>query len=414
MRRQILFPIIATILFISALSLSAQTLNMGNALGVPNSSDLNGGPVRTNIDLNAPASATGTITTVTYSWSSTPCTNAFKIKFFRRSGDTLTMITERGPFSSAADNHITLSPAVSVLQGDLIGITRVASCGNSGTLSGIVNEGYVQYTSDVTGSVSLAAGTRAGAVLGVAGSGTATEAVAQIITVVGSTAGGFGSNFKTGVQLFNGRPGGGSISGRLVFHRAGANGSAADPSFPYTLSGGQVLSVADIVASLGQTGLGSMDLILAAGQTAPTAVVRVFNDAGSAGTSGLTEDLIQLALPVDSRIMPAGATGYMVTPPDPTKARFNIGVRALFGGATVTATLKDSTGATIVSVTKSYPPTWFEQVDSTTFFNGTAIGANQSITISVSSGAAIIYGSTNDNITNDPSVQFVKVAFAIA
>jgi hypothetical protein len=38
---------------------------------------------------------------------------------------------------------------------------------------------------------------------------------------------------------------------------------------------------------------------------------------------------------------------------------------------------------------------------------------NASIEISVSSGSAIIYGATIDNVTNDSSIQFARVVFAI-
>jgi hypothetical protein len=42
------------------------------------------------------------------------------------------------------------------------------------------------------------------------------------------------------------------------------------------------------------------------------------------------------------------------------------------------------------------------------------IGANNIVQISVSSGSAIINGSTTDNTTNDPAIQVMTVAFAIA
>jgi len=79
-----------------------------------------------------------------------------------------------------------------------------------------------------------------------------------------------------------------------------------------------------------------------------------------------------------------------------------------------TAVLRDTNGTALKTVTKSYLPNWFEQVDSTTFFAGTAVGANQSISITVSVGSAIVYGSTTDNINNDPNIQFAVALFGIA
>src|SRR3954466_599515 len=199
-------------------SLFAQ-LTIGAAFsGAPNGSDQNVAPTRTDIDLTGPASGTGTVTSVHVFWSSTGCSNAIKIKFFRRSGNTLTMTTERGPFSSVGtDNNFTMSPAVPVQQGDLIGVARVAACGNAGTFFGFTSAGHVEFPSDVTGSVDLSAGTT-GAPLALSGSGpTPTEQIRGYIPVVGSTAGGLGSNFKTSMQLLYGAAGSsGSITGRAA------------------------------------------------------------------------------------------------------------------------------------------------------------------------------------------------------
>jgi hypothetical protein len=109
-----------------------------------------------------------------------------------------------------------------------------------------------------------------------------------------------------------------------------------------------------------------------------------------------------------------GATAVLLTPTDVTHTRFNIGVRTLFSGATFTATLRNQDGTVVTSVTKTYAPNYFEQVSVESFLGGVTIGANQMIVIQVSDGSAIIYGSTTDNVTNDPSVQFAVVVYAIA
>ncbi|MEA2344558.1 MAG: hypothetical protein QOF63_2727 [Thermoanaerobaculia bacterium] len=402
----------AVILLTSA-PLFAQ-LTIGNSFSSsPNASDLNIAATRTDIDLAGPASGTGTVTSVHVYWSQAGCSNAIKIKFFRRSGNTLTMTAERGPFSSVgADNNFTMSPAVPVQQGDLIGVARVASCGNPGTFFGFASAGHVEFPSDVTGSVDLSTGIT-GAPLALSGSGpAATEQVRGYIPVVGSTAGGLGSNFKTSMQLLFGAPTSiGSITGRLVFHPAGASGSSSDPSLSYTVAAGQVVTFPDVVAAFGRSGLGSVDLIAGPSATKPVIITRVFNDAGALGSAGLTEEVID---PTDPRVIPAGFTGFLVTPVDPTKTRFNIGVRTFFSGATITAVLRDTNGTALKTVSKTYLPNFFEQVDSTSFFAGTVIGPNQSISITVGGGSAIVYGSTTDNITNDPNIQFAVALFGIA
>jgi hypothetical protein len=404
----------SVVLLLTSAPLFAQ-LNIGSSFsGSPNASDLNIAATRTDVDLVGPASGTGTVTSVHVYWSQAGCSNAIKIKFFRRSGNTFTMTAERGPFSSVgADNTFTMSPAVPVQQGDLIGVARVAACGNPGTFFGFPTAGHVEFPSDVTGSVDLSAGTSSGAPLALSGTGPSpTEQIRGYIPVVGSTAGGLGSNFKTSMQLLFGAPtSSGSITGKLVFHPAGASGNSSDPTLSYTVAAGQVVTFPDVVAAFGRSGLGSVDLIAAPSATKPVIITRVFNDAGVLGSAGLTEDVID---PSDTRVIPAGFTGFLVTPVDPTKTRFNIGVRTFFSGATITAVLRDTNGVALKTVTKTYLPNFFEQVDSTSFFAGTAVGPNQSISITVGGGSAVVYGSTTDNTTNDPNIQFAVALFGIA
>ncbi|MEA2164576.1 MAG: hypothetical protein QOK37_2703 [Thermoanaerobaculia bacterium] len=324
------------------------------------------------------------------------------------------MTAERGPFSSVgADNTFTMSPSVPVQQGDLIGVARVAACGNPATFFGFPTAGHVEFPSDVTDSADISAGTFSGAPLALSGSGPPpTEQVRGSIPVVGSTAGGLGSNFKTSMQLLYGAASStGTISGKLLFHAAGTSGASTDPTIAYNITAGQVVALPDVVAAFGRSGLGSIDIIAAPAATKPVIITRVFNDAGALGTAGLTEEVID---PTDPRVIPTGFTGFLVTPVDPTKTRFNIGVRTFFSGATITAVLRDTNGNALKTVSKTYLPNWFEQVDSTTFFGGTVIGPNQSISITVGGGSAVVYGSTTDNVTNDPNIQFAVALFGIA
>src|SRR5207247_4489836 len=114
------------------------------------------------------------------------------------------------------------------------------------------------------------------------------SALSSIVPVVGSTRGGFGSNFKTSMQLTNSTPW--PIKGTLVFHPAGRSALDGDPSLPYSLSNFQTLSYEDVVAQLGQNGLGSMD-VMSTSSAAPIITVRVYNDGGAAGTSGFIEEV---------------------------------------------------------------------------------------------------------------------------
>ncbi|HEX7192725.1 MAG TPA: hypothetical protein VF381_14250 [Thermoanaerobaculia bacterium] len=413
MKLRVVFLFVLT--FLVAPLTFGQALTMGVDIASPNSSDSAIAPTRTDISLDNPATATGNVASVKVYWSSAGCTNALKIKFFRRVGDNLTLTSERGPFSTTASvNTYAMTPPVAVQQGDLIGVARVGTCGNAGSLVGIVAAGYIVYGSDVTGTVSISGGTRVGSAISLSGSGTSTEAVAAILPAVGSVTGTFGSSFKTSLQLLNPGPGSSTMTGRLVFHQAGVAGSSSDTSYSYSVAAGQVLTLPDLGTAMGTTGLGSLDMIVATGGGKPQVIARVYNDAGTAGTAGFFEEPVT---PADSgaggRVISMGTTAFMITPVEPARTRLNIGVRTLVSGAQLSAQLLDNAGHVLASVTKTYTANYFEQVDATGFFGGVPVGASQIIKISVGDGSAIIYGSTTDNVTNDPSVQYAIAAFAI-
>lgn len=398
------------------LPLFAVTLTIGNESVTVTSSDGNVGAVRTDIDLVHPATHTGSVSSARLYWSSTSCTSALKIKFFRRVGDTLTMTAERGPFTPTTNYYTaTLTPAVSVHQGDLIGITRIANCGNAGAVTGFPSEGFLQYASDVTGSVAMSAAVaHQGGVLAIGAHGTVTEWMARVIPVVGSLTGGFGSQFRTEMQFFNPQTSGSMVC-KVVFHPAGTAGSTSDTTRLVTLDPGEVFSTPDVVVAMGQTGIGSLDISVPAGQNVPIILTRVYNDAGADGTSSLTEEPIVVSQDIEiyTKLLARGVTGFLVAPRDPARTRFNIGVRTLYSGATIHVTVRNRDGVVLRTATRTYTANYFVQTDVASFTGGPITG-DESIQISISSGSAIVYGSTTDNTTNDPAIQFAFGVFAIA
>ena len=398
--------------FLAAGPLAAQVLQMGNDIASPNAADAGTADVRTDIDLVTPATATGSIDTASFVWSAFPCASTVKIKVFRRQADTLHFVDERGPFDvTGGTTTVALTPPIAVEQGDLLGLSRVANCGNPTSLTGIVSAGYVVYDGDVNTDVSLSgADVNGPGILALHATGTATETIARVIPAAGSTPGNFGSFFRTGVQLTN--PWISTVSGRFVYHPAGVSGTSGDPILNFTVAPGATISYADLVQTMGQSGLGSLDVVVAAGESLPVIVARVYNDAGTSGTSGFTEEAMDPSGQNESRLLFAGSTSILIAPPDAADLRFNVGVRSLLSGAVVTFRQRDASGAVIRSVTKTYGPTFYEQQPASTLLGG-PIGADDSIEISVSGGSAFIYGATIDNTTNDPSIQFARVAFAI-
>ena len=381
--------------------------------------DRAGAVVRTDISLDNPATKSGIMNLVKLRWSKDNCSNAFKVKFFRRVGDTLTMTAERGPFTStsftvfnAGVTSVTLDPPVDVQQGDFIGIARVADCGNVLGMNngpGFEGYGYVQYDGDVQGSVDVNAGSRIDhQIQFVWAGGIDSETTVATLPAVGSAKGRFGSSFKTTLQLLNNDARTSVLKGRLVFHPIGVPGSPNDPSIPYSLQYGGVLTIADLGASFGVNGLGSVDITTLRGfYGIPQVVAHVYNDNGAGGTAGFNEDAI---LMTDNgtpggRIVRRLTRSFMAMPPDPSHVRVNLGVRTFSRGATIHAQLLENLGRVIADVTKTYPANYLEQVDAGSFF-GFPIGPDELVSFSVLDGDAIIYGTTTDNVTNDSAAQF--------
>jgi streptogramin lyase len=224
----------------------------------------------------------------------------------------------------------------------------------------------------------------------------------RILPVVGSTAGVGGSFFKTSVQLHNSTST--SISGRIVFHPSGVSGSGSDLALSYSLLPGQTQSIADLLPAMGRSGLGSADIEVTSGSV-PAATVRVFNDAGAAGTTGFTEE----AMRTEEALRP-GQSGVLLLPVDLTSFRFNLGVRTLEAGASATLTLRDASGAIVSAVPHGLPATYHEQQSAAALLGVTTLPPGGSISISVGAGSAIFYGATVDNTTGDPSLQIARAA----
>jgi hypothetical protein len=221
-----------------------------------------------------------------------------------------------------------------------------------------------------------------------------------IVPTAASTAGAFGSFFRTTVRLHNPRDT--PISGKLVFRPAGSSGSPADPSLAYSLAYHETKVIADFLPAVNAGGSGSIDLFATTGP-APVVDTRVFNDGGGAGTTGVTEAAVKPAAALRQ-----GDRGVLLVPPSLASQRLNVGVRTLGSGAALTVTVKSSTGAVLKQLSKSYGATLYEQKSLSDFLGGAVLSGNESLLVQVTAGAAIVYGATGDNVTNDPSLQVAR------
>ena len=215
-----------------------------------------------------------------------------------------------------------------------------------------------------------------------------------IVPVVAALPGAFGARFTTSMQLSNPYPF--AISGRLVVHPAGAAASAGDPSIAYSLAPFETKVISDLIAS----GSGSVDV--RAGVGAAPAIVTTLTD-----TTSSNRLQIPALDPADA--LTTGARGTLITPADPQKQRFNIGIRTLGSGAALRIRLHDQSGAVVSTVTRPFEANFFQQFSFADLFS-MAQGANQAITFEVLAGSAIVYGTAVDNSSGAMTLQLAQRA----
>jgi hypothetical protein len=223
----------------------------------------------------------------------------------------------------------------------------------------------------------------------------------RVFPVAGSADGSGGSHFRTALQLHN--PGTARLDGRIVFHPQAVSGSDSDPSLSYSIAPAETVSYGNVVAAIGgASGIGSIDLVPDGSSVTPMSVLRIFNDGGAAGTTGMTIEQLSAG-----DAIAAGQRGVLIAPAVPGSTRMNIGIRTLRDGVTMTVTVRDKLGAMIDSTHRSYPATYFVQVPLSAFAGGILLG-DEVVSFTVESGSAIVYGASTDNITQDPSAQIAR------
>ena len=376
------------------------------------------GPL-TYIDFTRPVTMDGTVTEVTLRWiSDAPCGEQIKFRFFRPGAGgplgVLELVGTAGPFTSANpaapgvfpdNNVIRLSfPAIAVKRGDVLAVTQMKpGCGGAGVVTGRPDDILYETSADFNGGALSASNTiaRRGFRLNAAAHTSAFRHVG-VIPAAGSVAGAFGSFFRTEMTITNPSPFANGV--RLVFHPAGRSAEPGDPARNVLLVGNESRTFTDLVATMGQTGLGSFD-VLTTGFT-PVITTRVYNDAGSAGTSGFTEEVV-----TSYEAIRSGAYADFTIPADLTNYRVNVGIRTLGESTTFRVTVYDSTGALAGNTTeRTVPASYFEQIPLSTFLAGVTPPAGGLARIHITSGgSAVFYTATNDNRTNDGSLKMLTM-----
>lgn len=217
-----------------------------------------------------------------------------------------------------------------------------------------------------------------------------------ILPVVGSTAGSFGGRFKTSLIL---RPLAQDQRGKIVFHPAGRAASDDDPSIRYAFTGAAPLVYDDIVAAIGQSGIGSLDIIPDedASSIVPGIEARLYNET-SIGTFGT---LAAPAYPYDY----LRANMLEVTIPESDTSRINIGFRTLTA-AKMRIFVYSPEGQLLSFHDVSYPAGWM-QMTSANDFAGKTLQKGQRVQV-IFDGSVIPFHTVTENSTNDPTLIVVS------
>lgn len=401
--------LIASLPLLLASSLAAQTV-VGTMPPAPLSNIVLTTAPYTHVNLGNPALVAGTVNKASVHWSRNCAANAFKIVFLRNNLSSLTNFTvlaTRGPFPAVIGrNDVTLTPPVALLAYDLIGVVQLQPSDTCGSVrfQDVKQASYRLVTNSdvsVTGAVGSSSNYASGDVLGLIAYNS-DPLLVRIVPAAGAVQGS-GAFFRTSLQMHN--PSGTAIIGKLVFHKAGQTGSDSDPSLAFTVNSFQTLSYADVVTSIGSSGLGSLD-VFTNGGAPPIVTARIFSDGGAAGTSGFTEDALS---PNDALQSLYAPVGILPLPQDLTNYRMNIGIRTLEQGATVNVAWYSPDG-TFRGARNNivYAANLFDQPTVGQFTGGATLEPGGALRIQLSAGSAIIYGSVTDNRTQDSSMRIAS------
>lgn len=361
------------------------------------------GGTRTILNLGAPALQAGTLTDAVVKWNAPngPCTNAFRLRFFRPGSTGYSLVADRGPFSTTTTPlvKVTLSPPVEIQRDDVMGVFMPGPQTCGGIWGSYLQTGaWISVDSDYPGGALDGASFGTGDVYAMRASA-GPNPLLGILPVVGSVQGSFGSTFRTVFRVTNPNPDA-EQSIKFVFRRAGQSPVSSDP-WVHMLMPPATTDQRDLLAAGNITGLGSFD-IYGEGGTMPQVTAHIFNEGGNAGTNGFIEPMI----PVRSALRNGERTD-LVFPADLNNFRMNVGVRSL-GAAIISVIVYDVRGQALTgSRTLSYAPDFFIQMSLQQFLDTTGVTAippSGKAVITVTGGAVILYSTLTDNRTNDSAM----------
>jgi hypothetical protein len=216
-----------------------------------------------------------------------------------------------------------------------------------------------------------------------------------VIPIAGSGPGANGGRFKTSMTL---SATGAAERGRVIFHPAGATARADDPSIRYVFDEGvgQEMKFDDVVAAMGQSGVGSLDIVPdeGASDVLPAVDARLYNDT-TAGTFGTAAPAL---LPFDFLQPP---TLTVSVPLSDSQFRVNIGLRTLTD--TSATALVYGTNGHLRSFRNLAWPADYTILGPIAQIIGMPVDPGESVSIFFE-GAVIPFYTRTENRTNDPEL----------
>jgi hypothetical protein len=222
----------------------------------------------------------------------------------------------------------------------------------------------------------------------------ATRTHTTLIPVAGSTRGANGAAFRTSAQFNN--PSDAEISGVIVFHPAGVQAGENDPRASYRLAPYESQSIEDVMANIGVSGVGSLEIIPESGP-APASLFSIHSGASS---------VVVPAVGMDNLIT-TGAQSAVKVPAEMNHYRVNVGVRTLTEGAKIWFCHHKADGTYLGGLDREFPPNYGIQMSAADLL-GVEITAEEMLMYTVKGGSAVIFVSILENNGAGSTLQVVR------
>ena len=203
--------------------------------------------------------------------------------------------------------------------------------------------------------------------------------------------------FRTDARLYNQTPN--DVTVTVRFHAAGAS-NPTPQSATVTVPGGRIIEVVDVLGSILNAPVGSGGAVRFTADQ-PIAILCRTSNVDPQGVQPGTFGAQQRPVPLASFLSSADAGAVVTAIRQDTAFRTNIGFTAGPDGAAYRLTLKSALGASISTITATLGAFGWTQPSIADLFAGTAIPADATLLVEVTSGTVDVYDASLDNASGD-------------